>query len=111
MANRWGNKGNSERLYFLGLQNHGDCRHEVKRHLLLGIKAMRNLDSLLKSRDKPQGPQNPLENKLEEIWGKKSYDKPRQCIKKQRHHFADKAMIFPVIMYRCESWTIKKAVH
>ena len=45
---------------------------------------------------------------------KKSYDKPRQCIKKQRHHFANKgpyikAMVFPVIMYGCESRTIKKA--
>ena len=43
---------------------------------------------------------------------KKSYDKPRQCIKKQRHHFADKdpyiAMVFPVVMCGCESWTIKK---
>ena len=44
---------------------------------------------------------------------KKSYDKPRQCIKKQRHHFANtvhliKAMVFPVVMYGCESWTIKK---
>ena len=45
---------------------------------------------------------------------KKSYDKPRQCIKKQRHHFANKgplvkAMVFAVVMYGCESWTIKKA--
>ena len=45
---------------------------------------------------------------------KKSYDKPRQCIKKQRHYFAAKirlvkALVFPVVMYRCESWTIKKA--
>ena len=45
---------------------------------------------------------------------KKKYDKPRQRIKKQRHHFVDKfrlvkAMVFPVIMYGCESWTIKKA--
>ena len=45
---------------------------------------------------------------------KKSYDKCRQCIKKQRHHFANKgpsikAMVFPVVMYGCESWTIKKA--
>ena len=41
---------------------------------------------------------------------KKSYDKPRQNIKKQRHHFADlKAMVFPVVMYECESWTKKKA--
>ena len=43
-----------------------------------------------------------------------SYDKPRQCVKKQRHHFADKgpcsqAMVFPVVMYRCKNWTIKKA--
>ena len=47
---------------------------------------------------------------------KESYDKPRQCIKKQRHYFADKslyikAMAFPVVMYGCESWTIKKAEH
>ena len=42
---------NNDRFYLLSLQNHGDCSHEVKRHLLLGIKAMRNLDSLLKSRD------------------------------------------------------------
>ena len=47
---------------------------------------------------------------------KESYDKPRQHIKKQRHHLADKgpyikAMIFPVVMYGCESWTIKKAEH
>ena len=45
---------------------------------------------------------------------KKNYDKPRQCIKKQRHHFANKSpyikpMVFPVIVYGCESWTIKKA--
>ena len=47
---------------------------------------------------------------------KKSYDQPRQCIKKQTHHFADKhpysqSYDFPVVMYRCESWTIKKAEH
>ena len=42
----------------------------------------------------------------------KSYDKPRQHIKKQRHHFAElKAMVFPVVMYECESWTKKKAEH
>ena len=45
---------------------------------------------------------------------KESYDKPRQCIKKQRHYFAAKVhlvkdMVFPVVMYGCESWTIKKA--
>ena len=47
---------------------------------------------------------------------KKGYDKPRQLIKKQRHHFATKvhlvtAMVFPVVVYGCESWTIKKAEH
>ena len=47
---------------------------------------------------------------------KESYDQPRQHIKKQRHNFADKgplvkAMVFPVVMYRCESWTIKTAEH
>ena len=48
--------------------------------------------------------------KLKDTW-KKSYEKPRQCIKKQRHHFAGrvKAMILPVVMYGCESWAIKKA--
>ena len=53
MTNRWENSGNSERLYFLGVQNHfnSDCSHEIKRHLLLGRKAMTNLDSILKSRD------------------------------------------------------------
>ena len=49
MANRWGNNGNRDRLYFLGLQN--DCNHEIKRHLLLGRKAITNLDSILKSKD------------------------------------------------------------
>ena len=49
------------------------------------------------------------------LW-KEWYDKPKQHIKKQKHHFANKvrivkAMIFPVVMYRCESWTIKKAGH
>ena len=47
---------------------------------------------------------------------KESYDKPRQCIKKQRHHFADKGLYtqsfgFSVVMYRCESWAIKEAEH
>ena len=53
MANRWGNNGNSDRLYFLGFQTtaDGDCSHEIKRHLLLGRKVMTNLDSILKSRD------------------------------------------------------------
>ena len=56
MANRWGNNGKSERLYFLrggGSKTtaDGDCSHEIKRHLFLGRKAMTNLDSVLKSRD------------------------------------------------------------
>ena len=61
----------------------GDCSHEIKRHLLLGRKAMTNLDSVLKSRDITL-----LTN---------------VCIVK--------AMVFPVVMYGCESWTIKKAEH
>ena len=50
---RWGKSGSSDRFYFLGLQNHvdSDCSHEIKRCLLLGRKAMTNLDSILKSRD------------------------------------------------------------
>ena len=61
----------------------GDCSHEIKRHLLLGRKVMTNLDSLLKSRDIT------LSTKV--------------CLVK--------AMVFPVIMYGCESWTVKKAKH
>ena len=85
MTNRWRNNGNSERFYFFRLQNHCrcDCSHEIKRHLLLGIKAMTNLDSILKSRDIT------LPTKVHLV----------------------KAMVFLVIMYRSESWTIKKAEH
>ena len=85
MANRWGNNGNSERLYVLGLRNmaDGDCSHEIKRHLLLGRKAVTNLDSILKTRDIT------LPTKVHLV----------------------KAMVFPVVMYGCESWTIKKAEH
>ena len=61
----------------------GDCSHEIKRHLLLGRKAMTNLNSLLKSRDIT------LPTKV--------------CMVK--------AMVFPVVMYRCESWTVQKAEH
>ena len=62
----------------------GDCSHEIKRHLLLGRKAMTNLDSILKSRDIITLP--------------------------TKVHLV-KAMVFPVVMYGCESWTIKKAEH
>ena len=53
IANKWGNNGNSERLYFWGskITADGDCNHEIKRRLLLGRKAMTKLDSILKSRD------------------------------------------------------------
>ena len=61
----------------------GDCSHEIKRQLLLGRKAMTNLDSILKSRD--------------------------ITLPKKVHLV--KAMVFPVVMYGCESWTIKKAEH
>ena len=83
MGNRWGNSGNSVRLYFLGLQNH--CRWWlqpwIKRHLLLGRKAITNLDSIFKSRDIT------LPTKV--------------CLAK--------AMVFAVVMYGCESWTVRKA--
>ena len=81
MANRWGNNENSDRVYFLGLQN--NYSHEIKRHLLLGRKVMTNLDSILKSRDIT------LSTKV--------------CIVK--------AVVFPVVIYGYESWTIKKAEH
>ena len=83
MGNRWGNSGNSVRLYFLGskITADGDCSHEIKRHLLLGKKVMTNLDSIFKSRDIT------LPTKVRLV----------------------KAMVFPVVMYGCESWTIKKA--
>ena len=71
--------------YFLGskITSDSDCRHEIKRRLLLGRKVMINLDSILKSRDIT------LPTKV--------------CLVK--------AMVFPVVMYGCESWTIKKAEH
>ena len=86
MANRWGNNGNSERLYFgegSKITADDDCSHDIKRHLLLGRKAMTNLDSILKSRDIT------LTTKVHLV----------------------KAMVFPVVMYGCESWTVKKAKH
>ena len=108
MANRWANSGNSGRLYFIfgapkslqlvtaamiskfklmvvhlggsKITADSECSHEIKRHLLLGRKSMTNLDSILKSRD------TTLPTKVRLV----------------------KAMVFPVVMYGCESWTIKK---
>ena len=83
MANRWGNNGNSDRLYFGGSKftADGDCSHETKKHLLLGRKVLAKLDSILKIRDIH------LPTKVHLV----------------------KAMVFPVVMYGCESWAIKKA--
>ena len=84
MAHRWGNSGNSVRLYFFWdtkITADGDCSHGFKRRVLLGRKVMTNLDSILKSRD---------------------------IILSTKVHLA-KAMVFPVVKYGCESWTIKKA--
>ena len=85
MGDKWGNSGNSVRLYFWGLKitADDDCSHEIKRLLLLGRKAMSNLDSILKSRD------NTLPTKVRLV----------------------KAMVFPVVMYGCKIWTVKKAEH
>ena len=83
MANRWGNSGKVADSIFLGskITEDGDCSHEIKRHLLLGRKAMSNLDSILKNRDIT------LPTKVRLVT----------------------AVVFPVVMYGCENWTIKKA--
>ena len=78
-----GNSGNNVRIYFGGseITADGDCSHEIKRRLLLGRKVMSNLDSIFKSRDIT------LPTKVRLV----------------------KAMVFPVVMYGCESWTVKNA--
>ena len=83
MANRCGNIENSYKFYFFGLKitADGGCSHVVKRHLLLGRKTMTNLDGILKSRDIT------LPTKVHLV----------------------KTMAFPVVMYGCEGWAIKKA--
>ena len=85
MGNRLGNSGNSARLFFFffgsKITADGDCSYEIKRHLLLGRKVMTNLDSIFKSRAIT------LPTKV--------------CLVK--------AMVFPMVMYGCESWTVKKA--
>ena len=80
MANRW---GNSVRLYFGGskITADGDYSHEIQRRLFLGRKVMTNLDSIFKSRDIT------LPTKVHLV----------------------KAMVFPVVMYQCEKWTVNKA--
>ena len=90
MGNRWGNSGNSVRLYVLGgskITADSDCSHEIKGRLVLGRKTMTNLDSILKRRDN--------------IWQTNG----------QRKVHIEKAKLFPLIIYGCESWTIKKAEH
>ena len=83
MANRWGSMETMRDFIFLGskITADGDCSHEIKRHLLLGRKVMTNLDSIFKSRD----------------------------ITLPTNVHLVKAMVFPVVMYGCESWTVKKA--
>ena len=85
MANRWGNSGTMADFIFLGskITADGDYSHEIKRCLLLGRKVMTNLDSILKSRDIT------LPTKVHLV----------------------KAMVFPIVMYGCKSWTIKKVEH
>ena len=84
MGNRWGKSWNSVRLYFIGLQNHCRwCSHKIKRRLLLGRNSMTNLSSVLKSIDIA------LLTKVRLV----------------------KAIVFPVVMDGCESWTTKKAEH
>ena len=89
MSNRCGNGGISARLYFLGggggskITADSNCSHEIKRRLLLGRNVMTNLDSKLKNRDVT------LPAKVHLV----------------------KAMVFPIVLYGCESWTIKKAEH
>ena len=83
MENRWGTMETETNFIFLGskITADGDCSHEIKRRLLLGRKVMTNLDSILKSRDIN------LPTKVHLV----------------------KAMVFPVVMYGYESWTINKA--
>ena len=85
MANRRGKMETVTDFLFLGskITGYGDCSHEIKRRLLLGRKVMTNLDSIFKSRDIS------LPTKVRLV----------------------KATVFPVVMYGCDSWTVKKAEH
>ena len=86
MGNRWGNSGNSVRLYFLSskITADGDCSHDIKRHLLLRRKVMTNLDSILK---------------------KQRYYFANKSLSSQGYGFSSG------VMYGCESWAVKKAEH
>ena len=83
MANTRGKCGSGDRFYFLGskITADGDCGHKIKRHLLLGRKVMKNLDRMLKRRD---------------------FTLPTKV-------WIVKAVVYPVVVYGCESWTVKKA--
>ena len=83
MTNRRGKSGSSDRIYFLSSKiiEDSDCSHEIKRHFLLVRKALTKLDSILKNKD----------------------------ITLLTNVHIVKAMVFPVVMYRCQSWTIKKS--
>ena len=85
MGNRWETVGIVSDFMFLEskITADGDCNHEIKRRLLLGSKVMTNLDSILRRRDIT------LPTKVHLV----------------------KAMVFPVVMYGCENWTVKKAEH
>ena len=148
MANRWGNSGNSDRLYFGGgpkITADGDCSHEIKRHLFCGSAGKesacneedlglipglgrypgegkgyplqysgleRSMDCMVHGVTKSQTRLNDFHFHFAP-W-KKSYDQPDSILKNRdvtlptKIHLV-KAMVFPVTMYRCESWTIKKA--
>ena len=90
----------------------GDCSHEIKRCILLGRKVMTNLDSILKSRDIHVNVwQKPLQycNVISlQLIKKKMKKKCRDITLSTKIHLV-KAMTFPVVMYGCESWTVKKA--
>ena len=85
ISNRQGNNGNNEILYFGGskITTDGECSNDIQRHLLLGRKVVTSLDSILKSRDVT------LPTKFHLV----------------------RAVVFPVVMYECEGWTIKNAEH
>ena len=97
MANRWGSNGNRDRLFLGGskITADGDCSHEIKRCLFLGRKIMTNLDSILRKK---------VMTNLDSILKSRDITLPTKV------HLV-KAIVFPVVMYGCESWTVKKTEH